>query len=368
MSIPLRTASRRPEPAAIAGGPIRLMIVDDSIVARTVISRILEANPAFEVVATAGHAGDALAQLENIWVDIILLDVEMPGLDGLTALPDLIARGRGAHVLVVSSAAGDGAAASIRALTLGATDTLLKPGAGSFAGRFASVLVERLLRIGHARPDVDAIPAPVEMDDLPAVTLGPVAVSCLAIGASTGGLHALSDFFNELPADFAAPILVTQHLPPVFMPYFASQLREIAGRPARVAADGMRLVPGELLIAPGDGHLRLARTGDVVHVRICQEPAPSGCLPSVDPMFEAAASIFGAGALGVVLSGMGRDGLLGARAIAMAGGEVLAQDSRTSVVWGMPGAVANAGLAAAVLPPARLAQRVALRSGVSAWS
>jgi len=368
MPLPLRTSSQTSGPTHSTGGPIRLMIVDDSIVARTVISRILEVNQAFEVVATAGHAGEALALLENVWVDIILLDVEMPGLDGLTALPELIARGRGAHVLVVSSAAGDGAAASVRALTLGATDTLLKPGAGNFAGRFASILVERLLRIGHARPEIEAIPPMVEVRDPPTAVLGTAPVSCLAIGASTGGLHALSDFFRELPRDFAAPILVTQHLPPVFMSYFASQLTEIAGRQASVAEDGMLLGPGRLLIAPGDGHLGLVRSGDAVRVRIDRQPAPSGCLPSVDPMFESAASVFGAGAVGVVLSGMGRDGLLGARQIAMAGGEVLAQDSRTSVVWGMPGAIANAGLAAAVLSPARLAQRIALRSGASQWN
>lgn len=365
---PLRILSRAAKPPQPAGGPIRLMIVDDSIVARTVISRILEANPAFEVVATARNAGEALALVDDVRVDIILLDVEMPGLDGLTALPDLVARGRGAHVLVVSSAAGDGAAASVRALTLGASDTLLKPGAGSFAGRFAAVLVERLLRIGHARPEIEPVPIAREVDAQPTVALGAAPLACLAIGASTGGLHALSAFFGELPADFVVPILVTQHLPAAFMPYFASQLAEIAGRPTRVAESGMGLRPGELLIAPGEGHLCLTMTGDGPRVRVDRAPAPSGCLPSVDPMFEAAASVFGAGAVGVVLSGMGRDGLIGARAIAAAGGEVLAQDSRTSVVWGMPGAVANAGLAAAVLPPARLAQRVALRNGVPLWN
>ncbi|SNS39520.1 two-component system, chemotaxis family, response regulator CheB [Sphingomonas laterariae] len=344
------------------------MIVDDSIVARTVISRILEGNDAFDVVATAGHAGEALDLLARVQVDIILLDVEMPGLDGLTALPDLLARSHGARVLIVSSAAADGAVATVRALTLGAADTLLKPGAGSFAGRFASVLTERLLRIGHA-PEAATAPIPVAEPAEP--TLAPAAhgpVGCLAIGASTGGLHALSDFFQELPRDFAAPILVTQHLPPVFMPYFASQLMEIAGRQAHVAEDGMRLVPGELFVAPGDGHLGLVRNRGSVRIRIDRNPAPTGCLPSVDPMFAAVASVFGAGAVAVVLTGMGRDGLIGARDVAAQGGEVLAQDSRTSVVWGMPGAVANAGLAAAVLSPGQLAQRIAKRGGAAAWN
>lgn len=348
------------------------MIVDDSIVARTVMSRILETNPAFEVVATAGHAGEALALLHRIRVDIILLDVEMPGLDGLTALPDLLARSHGAHVLIVSSAAADGASATVRALTLGAADTLLKPGAGSFAGRFAAMLVERLLKIGHARPDTGAPAATIEPATLLVASPAGGPIECLTIGASTGGLHALSDFFGGLSREFVAPILVTQHLPPVFMPYFASQLSEIAGRRAQVAQDGMRLQPGELLIAPGDGHIGLVRTRGAVRVRIDRAPASSGCMPSVDPMFASVAAIFGAAAVAVVLTGMGRDGLIGAGAIVENGGEVLAQDARTSVVWGMPGAVANAGLAASVLPPARIAERIGRRaragSEAGAWN
>ena len=338
--------------------PIRVMIVDDSIVARTVFSRMLD-NDAFTIVAAVSNAEQAIRLLAVHKVDIILLDLEMPGMDGLTALPGIIEASDGARVLIVSSACDEGAAATVKALTLGAADTLLKPGAGSFGGRFAEVLTDCLLRIGRApRVSEAAATSPPVAD--PIIDRRPI--ECLAIGASTGGLHALSAFFGALPAAFDAPILITQHLPAEFMPYFAAQLAGIAGRSAKVATDGARLRPGELLIAPGDAHLRLVRFPDGVRVRLDRAPAASGCLPSVDAMFSGCAAMFGAGAVGVILSGMGRDGVLGAADLAAAGGEILAQDAETSVVWGMPGAVTNAGLASAVMPPARIAQRIGHRS------
>ena len=358
--------------------PIRLMIVDDSIVARAVISRMLEPRPEFEIVGSAANVDQALELLDRVLVDIILLDVEMPGTDGLTALPTLLARSRGARVLIVSSAAEQGAAATIKALTLGAADTLLKPGAGNFAGRFAEALAERLLRIGPAARDpsprhgapqspappgitAPAVPAAPEQDGPPPAPSGPI--ECLAIGASTGGVNALTALFKALPARFDVPILITQHLPAVFMPYFVAQLREIAGRTAILATEGARLQPGEILVAPGDGHLCLVRGRDAVRVHIDRARAASGCMPSVDPMLASLARVFGAGGVGVVLSGMGRDGLLGATEMAASGGEILVQNAETSVVWGMPGAVANAGLAAAVLDPARIARRIGQRAG-----
>lgn len=368
----IRPPGQRLDASNEATRAIRVMIVDDSIVARSVFTRTLN-TPAFQVVAAAGNAEQAIEMLAIHKVDIILLDVEMPGTDGLTALPRILEASDGARVLVVSSACDEGAAATVKALTLGAADTLLKPGAGAFAGRFAEVLIDRLLRIGQrprAAQLLDAHPAK-PADHMPSRG----AIGCLAIGASTGGLHALSEFFRALPAFFDAPILVTQHLPVEFMPYFAAQLRDIAGRAATVATDGARLRPGELLIAPGDAHLRLIRFRDGVRARLDRTPAASGCLPSVDPMFEAVAEMFGSTAAGVVLSGMGRDGVIGAADIVAAGGEILAQDAATSVVWGMPGAISAAGFASAVLPPALIAQRigrrarraVAIRDGDRAW-
>jgi two-component system chemotaxis response regulator CheB len=351
-----RSSSSAPDGGASA--PIRLMIVDDSIVARMVLSRMLGVRPEFEIVACASNAGDALALLDQIKVDIVLLDVAMPGMDGLTVLPEILARSRGARALIVSSAADRGAAATVKALTLGAADTLLKPGATNFSGRFADILAERLLRIGHATCEPAAGDAPPPRKE-GRHDRRAQPVQCLAIGASTGGVNALSAFFQALPPSFTVPILVTQHLPAPFMPYFAAQLQEIARRVTAVAADGMALKPGQILIAPGDGHLGLIETSTGVRVRLTHAPAASGCLPSVDPMFTAVSTIYGPTALGVLLSGMGRDGVLGAQRLVEAGGEILAQDAESSVVWGMPGAVVRAGLATASLSPEMIARRIA---------
>lgn len=355
--------------------PIRVLLVDDSLVARTVLARLLDGRPEFEIAGAAPTADQAIGFLGTHDIDIVVLDVEMPGKDGLTALPEILEASHGARVLIVSSAAEAGASATVRALTLGAADTLLKPTAGNFAGEFASKFVDALLRIGHASHDqrrtelrsAGAPPRPAAPP--PIVALRPARsgrVSCLAIGASTGGLHALSAFLRRLTPEFLAPILITQHLPPPFMPYFAAQLRDIAGRPTVVASDGAPLVPGQMLVAPGEGHIRLARNGSRIVVRIDPAPVASRCMPSVDPMFEALADMFGAEGVGVVLTGMGRDGTIGAEAMIKAGGEILAQDAATSVVWGMPGSVAQAGFASLVMSPEELARHVCNRSAAAA--
>ena len=350
-----------------SSAPIRVLIVDDSVVARAVLSRLLGDHEDIVVVGQAGSASSAHKILEDKKVDIILLDLEMPGIDGLAALPELIRASDGARVLIVSSACADGAASTISALRLGAADTLLKPGAAQFTGRFAEDLVDRLRRI--ARPGAAAQqPSGGRIDARPKATSARK-LECLAIGSSTGGVHALARFFRALPKSFTTPILITQHLPAPFMPYFAGQLVEMTGRPTRVAAPGLQPQPGELLLAPGDAHMTLVRTGPVIHVRLERKRVESGCMPSVDPMLASIGKVYGASAVGVVLSGMGRDGLVGAAELVQSGGTVLAQDEASSVVWGMPGAVTNARLAQAVLPPEELAIRISQWSeGETAWT
>lgn len=350
-----------------ADPPLRLLIVDDSQVARAVLSRMIEVHSDFEVVALAGTAEEALETLKTVRVDAILLDVEMPGASGLEALPDIIRAGNGARVLIISSMADDGAETTVRALALGAADTLPKPGIGNFAGRFSQVLADRLRRIGRADRDETPLPstlsgAPIALRDMPDCV-----PACIALGASTGGLHALFEFLRALPGRLEAPILVTQHLPVLFMPCFARQLESASGRVARVAVDGEALRPDQIHVAPGDAHLCVAREEGIVRVRLERRRAASGCLPSVDPMLASLATVYGASGIGVMLSGMGRDGSAGARRLVECGGTMLAQDRHSAVIWGMPRGVAEAGLASAVLPPADLARRIAQRARVPAW-
>jgi two-component system, chemotaxis family, protein-glutamate methylesterase/glutaminase len=334
-----------------------VLIIDDSIVARAAIGRIIDGTDRFMVAGSVGGIRAALAFLERHRVDIILLDLELPGIDGLTGLPDLLASGAGARVLVVSASAGDGAAATIQALALGAADTLVKPAIGSGGRRFAELMEERLLRLVDAAPATIAAPA-AEEQQVPLPQVGPFDV--VAIGASTGGIHALSALLRAVPPTFDLPILITQHLPGSFMPYFAAQLAVLAGRPCDVAENHMRVRPGRIIIAPGDAHLRLARANGSASIRLTSEAAVSGCTPSVDPMFESVAEVFGARALAVVLSGMGRDGSIGARRLTAVGAPIVVQDRRSSVVWGMPGAISGA---TAVLPPEAIGRLIASRAG-----
>jgi len=338
------------------------MIVDDSMVARAVLSRMVEADSAFEIAAVAGTAEDAIDALHEVRVDIVILDLEMPGAGGLKSIPRIIRAAAGAKVMIVSSLAEEGAEETVAALALGAADTLPKPGTGRFNGKFSEILVGKLKALGYAEgKSTFAAARPVGAQPLlRAMPTDPIEV--LAIGASTGGIHAIGVLFQALPKRIGVPILVTQHLPEPFMPVFARQLRAAAQREALVAEDGMPLLPDRILLAPGDAHLTVDRSEDVPVVRLVRGPSTSGCLPSVDPMFASIGAAYGSRALGVILTGMGRDGVEGAARLVANGGSVIAQDEMSSAVWGMPRAVLEAGFACAVLPPDKIARRIASRT------
>jgi two-component system, chemotaxis family, protein-glutamate methylesterase/glutaminase len=339
---------------------IRLMIVDDSTVARAVLSRMVESDPAFEITAVAGTAEDAIEALGECRVDIVVLDLEMPGAGGLKSIPRIIAAAAGAKVMIVSSLAEDGAEQTVAALALGAADTMPKPGTGRFNGKFSEILLAKLRALGYASVELPHADKLSGQQILRAMPTDPIDV--LAIGASTGGIHALGSLFHALPAKIGVPILVTQHLPIPFMTVFARQLGAVARRHALVAEDGMELAPDRILIAPGDAHLTLEPGRKGVVVRLTHGRSDSGCMPSVDPMLASVGAIFGSGALGVVLTGMGRDGVEGASRLVACGGSILAQDEASCAVWGMPRAVLEAGLACAVLPPDKIGRRIASRT------
>ncbi|MBL9069803.1 MAG: chemotaxis-specific protein-glutamate methyltransferase CheB [Sphingopyxis sp.] len=342
---------------APAGRRVRVMLVDDSLVVRSILERIVDQTAGLQVCASVASAHDALAVLACEPVDVVVLDVEMPGMNGIDALPHILNRAANARVLILSSNCVEGGPAAIEALALGASDTLAKPGRGSFSGRFAQVLTERILSLGQQRE----IPVAARIAYRPPVPPAPVVVGsersldCIAVAASTGGIPAFTNFITQLDPRIAAPILLTQHLPDAFMEFYAKQIATMTKRMVRVATAGMKVEPDHIYLAPGDAHLTVATIGRHREIVLDRRPVENGCCPSADPMFASVADSYGAGAVAVVLSGMGRDGANGAERLKAAGGTIFAQAPESCVIWGMPGAVAKAGLATATLNPDAIA-------------
>lgn len=346
-------STRKPAP-----GSVRVMVIDDSLTVRTVFSRMIDREADLAVIAQAGTAEQALMVLRSTKVDVILLDLEMPGMGGLEALPQILATAGGAEVLVVSSLTADGAEATLTALQMGAADTMLKPRPGGFNEDYRGNLLNKIRALGGKGLPSPALAAAIA----PAANerrTTPKRPKVVAIGASTGGIHALNLFLRRLPSSFELPILITQHLPESFIPVFARQMETAAGREAVLAGEGVAVMPRRIVIAPGTGHMIVRRSGPGVVTGVAHHPVKSGCRPSVDPMFNTLADVYDGHVAAVLLSGMGRDGSEGAERIAAAGGGIYAQNEETCAVWGMPRAVAERGLACAVSPPEELAERVA---------
>lgn len=336
---------------------VRVMLVDDSLVVRSILERIVEQRAGLHVCASVASAQDALDYLAREPVDVIVLDIEMPGMNGIDALPHIMERAARARVLILSSNCIEGGPAAIDALALGASDTLAKPGRGSFSGRFAQVLTERILTLGNQQEFPAPVPvaqrrapAPVSMvvdTDQP--------IECIAVAASTGGIPAFTNFLANLDARVTAPILLTQHLPDAFMEFYARQIAMMTTRRVHVAAAGMKVEPGHIYLAPGDAHLLVIANGARREIALDRRPVDNGCCPSADPMLDSVAETYGKGGVAVILSGMGRDGAAGAARLKSAGGTVFAQAPESCVIWGMPGAVVKAGIAAATLNPDAIA-------------
>ncbi|QDJ09491.1 Protein-glutamate methylesterase [Roseomonas mucosa] len=340
--------------------PVRVMLCDDSLTVRAAFGRILEADPGLRIVARAGDGRAALAAFAALPVaerpEVVLLDLEMPVMDGMTALPHLLRCEPRPSVIVASSLTQRGAAMAMAALRAGAVDYMPKPvaAAGGVAGQaFGTELVEKVkgwARMRRSTPRPAAVPPPPQR--------GRQEAQVLAIGSSTGGPQALAALLRGLGAAPPVPVLAVQHMPAGFPSMLADHLSRLGVLPVREARDGEVLHPGRLYLAPGDRHMLAVRDGRALVSRLSDAPPENFCRPAVDPMLRSLVAAFGGGVLAVILTGMGSDGLAGSRAVAAAGGTVLAQDEASSVVWGMPGAVARAGLAEAVLPPEGLAERL----------
>ena len=347
----------------------RVMVVDDSVVVRGLIARWLEES-GFEVVATAANGRIALDSLERADPDIVLLDLDMPELDGLATLPRLLEKRPGLPVIVVSTLSQRNADISLRCLWLGALDYLPKPESNrevTTSTNFRAELIAKVegLARQRRRPGVGNAPAPGTARPAPPA-LRPLARRGLAapryllVGASTGGPKAVGEVLAGVgPTLKTVPTLIVQHMPPIFTAVFAQHLTAQVGVPAREAKDGEVLEAGRIYVAPGGRHMGLGGDKARLAIRLDDGPAVNFCRPAVDVLFRDAAAILGASALAVVLTGMGSDGTDGARALVQTGACVLAQDEATSTVWGMPGGIAKAGLAHDVLPLKGIAPAIA---------
>ncbi len=389
MSIAVASPTPHPESGQ---GPIRVMVVDDAVVVRGLLTRWIEAEDGLQIVGSMRSGREAIEQLERANPDVVILDVDMPDTDGITALPRLLEKKRDLVVIMASTLTRRNAEISLRALALGASDYIPKPESTreiTTSASFRRELIEKIKALGSRRkraaaaapapaasatartferpeeaalrrvPSPPIAPAPQEHGALKLRPLPMIPPRVLLIGASTGGPQALNRCLAQLTSVIdLAPVLVVQHMPPTFTTILAEHLSRAVGRPAHEAIDGEEVRAGQIYIAPGGRHMRVVRRDGNPTIALDDGPLINFCKPAVDSLFDSAAEIWGAKNLAIVLTGMGSDGTRGAAKLTAAGGTVIAQDEETSVVWGMPGSVAAAGLCSAVLPLDLIAPKV----------
>lgn len=348
------------------------MVVDDSAVIRGMLTRWLQEESDLSVCASAANGEMALSQMSKFKPDVVVLDIEMPRMDGLTALPKLLEIDPRAKIVMSSTLTTRNAEVSLKAIELGASDYLAKPEASRDANiteAFRRELLEKVRALGGARrmrPRSSATAVARQQQDSVVRTRpegglygnSPITVrkamtgspEVVGVGSSTGGPQALMAMFKSMRAPLRQPVLITQHMPGTFTKILAQHLDKLPGVECAEAQDGEALQTGRVYLAPGDFHMVVEGTSTRPIVRLNQDPPENFCRPAVDPLFRSLADVFGGRVLAIVLTGMGHDGLIGGQAVVSAGGMVIAQDEPSSVVWGMPGAVATGGLCSAVLP------------------
>ena len=375
-------------PIVSAPDEIRVMVVDDAAVVRSLLSRWVEDAPGLKLVAALRNGREALDRLDETRPDVVGLDIEMPELDGISTLPKLLERRRDLAVIMASALTRHDAEVTLKALSLGAADYIPKPAAEGgmmTSTAFQRELIEKIQALGlrrkrppapHARSAVNpalrrlggSVPRAVKWRTAAAeleagqFKLRPFSVMpprILLIGASTGGPQALNKLVARLDAvTTSAPVLITQHMPATFTTILAEHLTRVGTRPVHEAVDGEQVRAGHIYLAPGGRHMTVARR-DGAAVIVLDDGAPVHfCKPAVDPLFASAAEVWGSWNLALILTGMGTDGTSGAADIVAAGGSVIAQDEASSVVWGMPGSAASAGVCAAVLPLDQIAPKI----------
>jgi two-component system, chemotaxis family, protein-glutamate methylesterase/glutaminase len=350
---------------------IRVLIVDDSVVIRRLVGDLLSSDPVLEVVGAAANGRIALEKIPQVNPDVVTLDVEMPEMDGLQTLKAIRKSYPRLPVIMFSTATERGATVTLEALAAGASDYVTKPsnvgGVTAAMARIREALIPKIKALS-GRSDIvrPKLPAPIAGAAKSPLT-NPVQrcnrrVEIVAIGVSTGGPNALAEVLPAMPADFPVPIVIVQHMPPIFTRLLAERLN-VRSKIAVVECAGEdELKPGKAWIAPGDYHMVLEKSRSGSRLKLQQEPPENSCRPAVDVLFRSAAEIYGAGTLGVILTGMGQDGFRGCEAINGAGGQILAQDKATSIVWGMPGLVAEAGLADKILPLNQIVEEIVRRA------
>lgn len=338
---------------------IKVLLVDDSAVVRKVLSDALAADPQIEVIGTAVNGKIALAELSRLDPDIITLDIEMPEMNGLEVVRHIRESNRAIPIIMCSSLTADGASHTLEALALGASDYVTKPSSHGINTR--EVVGDELIRkikglTIERRSRNQVVPPRSPSRRVPADTTHEI--DLIAVGVSTGGPSALTQFLSHFPANLQVPVVVVQHMPPIFTRLLAERLNDSCALPVCEATHAQEIKPGHVYLAPGDKHMEVKRLLGRFLISLNDNPPENSCRPAVDVLFRSVAKVYGARVAAVILTGMGQDGLIGCQNIKEAGGRILVQDRDSSAVWGMPGAIVEAGLEPLVMPPSQLAKEV----------